>query len=161
MFLVLSGLAACKSADNGSSLSVQRRAAIADSLRHMIVAAYDMRDTSGFASRLISLYSDSGRIVSATAGRASASRDTLEQGIRWFWENVGRNMREPRWTWGPMFIDVLSPDAAVVTATYRVPHTTPNGQPHVIGGAWTAVFERRGGRWGIIQEHLSDLPASP
>jgi hypothetical protein len=30
--------------------------------------------------------------------------------------------------------------------------------PHVIGGAWTAVFEKRGGRWYVIQEHLSDLP---
>jgi hypothetical protein len=30
--------------------------------------------------------------------------------------------------------------------------------PHVIGGAWTAVFANRGGRWVIVQEHLSDAP---
>jgi hypothetical protein len=30
------------------------------------------------------------------------------------------------------------------------------GMSHVIGGAWTAVFQKRGGRWVIIQEHLSD-----
>jgi hypothetical protein len=30
--------------------------------------------------------------------------------------------------------------------------------PHVIGGAWTAVFQRRGRRWVIVQEHLSDAP---
>jgi hypothetical protein len=30
----------------------------------------------------------------------------------------------------------------------------------VIAGAWTAAFERRGGRWVIVQEHLSDLPAT-
>jgi hypothetical protein len=30
---------------------------------------------------------------------------------------------------------------------------------HVIGGAWTAVFQKRGGRWVIIQEHLSDVPS--
>ena len=57
-----------------------------------------------------------------------------------------------------MFVDVLGPDAAVLTTTYRVPHRTPRGDPHVIAGAWTAVFERRGGKWVIIQEHLSDLP---
>jgi hypothetical protein len=53
---------------------------------------------------------------------------------------------------------VLSPDAAVMTATYRVPHLTPRNQPHVIAGAWTAVFVRRDGRWMIVQEHLSDVP---
>jgi hypothetical protein len=31
----------------------------------------------------------------------------------------------------------------------------------VIGGAWTAVFQKRGDRWYVIQEHLSDLPAMP
>ena len=57
-----------------------------------------------------------------------------------------------------MHVDVLAPDAAVVTTTYRVPHLTPAGQPHVIAGAWTAVFQRRDGRWVIVQEHLSDMP---
>ena len=27
-----------------------------------------------------------------------------------------------------------------------------------IGGAWTAAFVNRGGRWVVIQEHLSDAP---
>jgi len=52
----------------------------------------------------------------------------------------------------------LSPNAAVMTATYHVPHLTPRNEPHTIGGAWTAVFEKRGARWYIVQEHLSDLP---
>src|SRR5258705_4529710 len=41
---------------------------------------------------------------------------------RTFWDNVGKNMRDPKWTWGDMHFDVLAPDAAVVTSTYRVPH---------------------------------------
>ncbi|MFN2398498.1 MAG: DUF4440 domain-containing protein [Gemmatimonadaceae bacterium] len=153
----ISLVGACRGAGT-PALSAAERVAIADSLRQRLVAAYDFSDTAGFVSRLMSLYPDSGRIVSANGGRASASRDTLEQGIRWFWENVGRNMREPSWTWDTMYVDVLSRDAAVITAIYRVPHMTPAGQPHVIGGAWTAVFARRGGEWTIVQEHLSDLP---
>jgi hypothetical protein len=31
---------------------------------------------------------------------------------------------------------------------------------HVIGGAWTAVFQKRGGRWVVIQEHLSDVQSN-
>ncbi|MEP6509685.1 MAG: hypothetical protein ABJC63_15770, partial [Gemmatimonadales bacterium] len=40
------------------------------------------------------------------------------------------------------------------------PHINPRGMPHVIGGAWTALFVNRGGHWVVIQEHLSDVPAT-
>jgi hypothetical protein len=65
----------------------------------------------------MSLYPDSGRVISASAGAVTASRDTLEAGIRAFWDNVGRNIRNPKWLWGQMHVDVLSPEAAVVTVT--------------------------------------------
>jgi hypothetical protein len=67
-------------------------------------------------------------------------------------------MREPRWEWDTTHVDVLAPDAAVLTGVYRIPHRTPRGEPHVVGGVWTAVFALREGRWVIIQEHLSDAP---
>ena len=60
-----------------------------------------------------------------------------------------------------MNVGVLAPDAAVMTSTYRVSHLTPIGTNHVIGGAWTSVFQKRGGRWVIIQEHLSDGQSNP
>ena len=70
-------------------------------------------------------------------------------------------MRNPRWEWTAMFIDVLSPDATVLTASYRIPHLTPRNTAHVIAGAWTAAFVRRAGKWVVIQEHLSDVPQGP
>jgi hypothetical protein len=91
----------------------------------------------------------------------TTTRDSLESQIRWFWENVGRNMQGPEWIWEGAWVDVLSRDAAVLTTHYRVPHLTPAGAPHEIGGAWTAVFVRRDGRWVVVQEHLSDVPAEP
>jgi hypothetical protein len=134
------------------------RRAIADTLRTLIVNAYDIEKPGDAVARLMSLYPDSGRVISASGGRVTTSRDSLEAGIRAFWTYVGRNMQQPKWEWGPMLVDVLAPDAAALTTTYRVPHLTPRGEPHVIAGAWTAVFQRRAGRWVIIQEHLSDLP---
>jgi ketosteroid isomerase-like protein len=142
-------------------VSDTQRRAIADTLRTLIVNAYDLSKPGDAVSRLMSLYPERGQVISASGGQVSTSRDSLEAGIRAFWDNVGRNMRDPKWTWGPMHVDVLAPDAAVVTTTYRVPHLTPRGMPHVIAGAWTAVFQRRGGRWMIVQEHLSDVPESP
>jgi hypothetical protein len=43
----------------------------------------------------------------------------------------------------------------VLSGTWSIPHIAPNDQPHVIRGAWTAVFRRIGGEWLIVAEHLS------
>lgn len=154
--LLLCLLGACSS----NSVSSSERQAIVDSLTRQVKAAYDVTKPN-LEQRLLSLYPESGRVVSASAGQIIASRDTLAMGIKAFWENVGANMRQPQWIWDQMLFDVLSPTAAVMTATYHVPHFTPRNEPHTIAGAWTAVFEKRGGRWYVIQEHLSDLPAMP
>jgi ketosteroid isomerase-like protein len=156
----LSLLAACSPAGT-REVPAAERAAIADTLRSLLVGAYDLSKPGDAVARLMSLYPDSGRVVSASGGQVSTSRDSLKAELAAFWENVGRNMRNPKWTWGQMHVDVLAPDAAVLTTTYSVPHLTPAGQPHVIAGAWTAVFQRRAGRWVIVQEHLSDLPPTP
>ena len=139
------------------TLSAAERQAIADSLARQVKAAYDLSKPD-VEHRLLSLYPDTGRVVSAASGQVLTSRDTIAMGIKAFWENIGVNMRQPRWIWDKMIFDVLSPNAAVMTATYHVPHLTPSNMPHVIGGAWTAVFQKRGDRWYIVQEHLSDLP---
>jgi hypothetical protein len=148
---------ACQPA-SGARLDPARRQQIADTLAAMIRSAYDLK-SNDVVGRFMSLYPDSGRVISASGGRVTTTRDSLEAGIKSFVQYVGRNMRDPTWIWGTPQVDVLAPDAAVVTTTYRVPHRTPAGEPHVIAGAWTAVFAKRGTRWVIVQEHLSDIPA--
>lgn len=153
-------LGACGSRTEAPMTDAERKA-IADSLRTMIVSAYDLTTPGDAVARMMSLYPPSGNVVSASGGRLSVSRDSLEAGIRAFWQYVGQNMRDPKWTWDDMRVDVLARDAAVVTATYHVPHRTPRGEPHTIGGALTVAFQRRGGRWSVVQEHLSDLASLP
>jgi ketosteroid isomerase-like protein len=143
----------------GRPLSAAEKSAIADSLRTMVVSAYDLSKPDPVAS-LMSLYPGDS-LVSASAGTVVRTRGELEQQVKTFWNYVGVNMQKPRWEWTSMNIDVLSRDAAAMTSTYRIPHMTPQGTPHLLGGAWTAVFARRGGRWVIVQEHLSDAPSSP
>jgi ketosteroid isomerase-like protein len=140
-------------------LSATQKKVIADSLTKLVVAAYDLSKPDAVAG-LMSLYPDDS-LVSASGGGVVRTRLELEQQIKTFWTYVGSRMQKPRWEWTSMTIDVLSPDAAVMTSTYRIPHATPQGKPHVLGGAWTAVFAKRGGRWVIVQEHLSDAPSSP
>jgi hypothetical protein len=149
-------IAACGS----STLTAADRRVIADSLARQVRAAYDLSKPD-VAQRMLSLYPPAGPVVSASAGRMITSRDTLAMGIKAFWDNVGVNMRQPRWIWDEMVVDVLAPNAAIMTATYHIPHLNPHNEPHVIAGAWTAAFEKRGSRWYVVQEHLSDVPPVP
>lgn len=141
-------------------LTPERRQEIAARIEREVRDAYDL-SRPGVEGRLLSLYADTGRLVSAAGGQMLTSRDSLFAGIRYFWENVGANMQNPRWIWDRMVVDVVAPDVAVMTATYHIPHLNPRGQPHVLGGAWTAVFVERDGQWKIVDEHLSDLPQLP
>ena len=140
-------------------MSAGDKKAIADTLRELVVNAYDLSRPDPVKS-LMSLYPDSGRVISASGGVITTTRPQLEQGIKAFWTYVGQNMKNAKWDWTSMNVDVLARDAAVMTSTYRIPHLTPTGMNHVIGGAWTAVFQKRGGRWVVIQEHLSDVQSN-
>jgi hypothetical protein len=138
-------------------VSADQRKAVSDSLRHLVINVYDLSKPN-VVNRLMSLYPATGPVYSTSAGHVSTTRAELRNQIATFWQYVGSNMRNPKWEWTSMYFDVLAPDAAVMTATYRIPHINPHGMPHVIGGAWTAVFVNRGGHWVVIQEHLSDAP---
>lgn len=147
----------CRQAPD-SSLSADQRRAIATEIERRVKTAYDL-GASDVLGGMLSLYPDDGPVYSASGGAVTTTRDSLEAAVRQFWNYVGRNMRQPKWEWIAMYIDVLSPASAVMTAKYRVPHLTPAGRPHVIGGAWTAVFAKRNGEWVIVHEHLSDSPS--
>lgn len=139
-------------------LTTAQRDRIRVEIEQTLREAYDLSKPN-LSDRMLALYPKGSRVVSANTGRVMASRDSLERGIRYFWDNVGVNMRNPRWVWDRFYVDALSPTAAVVTATYRIPHRNPRNEPHELGGAMTMVFEKRDGRWVILQEHLSDIPA--
>ncbi len=141
-------------------VSAEQRKAISDSLATLVTETYDLSKPNP-VQRMMSLYPTSGPVYSTSSGHISTTRAELQSQIETFWKYVGSNMRNPKWEWTAMHVDVLSPDAAVMTASYRIPHRTPMNMEHVIGGAWTAVFVNRGGRWVVVQEHLSDLPQTP
>lgn len=158
LLLVAAVLASCGSPSD--ELTEAQRTAISSEVETVLRDAYDLSKPN-VGERMLALYGKTGRVVSATGGRVSESRDSLEAGIRYFWDNVGVNMKQPKWEWGRFYVDVLSPTAAVVTATYTIPHLNPSNQPHLLGGAMTAALVKRDGRWVIVQEHLSDLPQTP
>jgi hypothetical protein len=153
IWICLAAVLGCASTD----MSEFQQAAVRNEVQAALRDAYDLSKPD-VEQRMLSLYPATGRVVSASAGRITTSRDTLENGIRYFWQAVGVNMKGARWIWDTMYVDVITPTNAVVTGRYHIPHKTPRGEDHVIAGAMTAVFTKRDGKWAIIQEHLSDVP---
>ena len=157
LLMLTAAASACRLDRREGYGEISEQAAITDSLTRIVKRAYDFSQPD-VVDRLLAIYPDTGRVVSASGGRVVTSRDSLDAGIRNFWATVGQNMQSPHTEWGPIHVDVPSTRAAVLTAQYTVPHRTPRGEPHVIGGAMTLVFAKQGTRWVVIQEHLSDLP---
>lgn len=158
LLLATAVISACRpNTPPAAALTSADSTAIADSLRTLVRGAYDL-SKGNVVDHMMSLYPSSGRVISTTAGRTTTSRDSLQTAVTAFWQGVGQYMQHPEWTWGTMHVDVLSPNSAAMSVQYTVPHWTDRGAPHVIGGAWTTVWEQREGRWEIIHEHLSDMP---
>lgn len=148
------GSSACS---NPEQLSAEARREISDSLQVLVAAAYDFSKPAAI-KRLVALYPDSGRVISAAAGHITATKPELQAEIVSFWQRVGQNMQGPTFQLGSVYVDVITRNAAVMTFSYAIPHTTPLGRRHTVSGAWTALWRRQEGRWMIVQEHLSDAP---
>ncbi len=150
--VVIFGLWAGSGCDQESAPPGQAR--LADTLKALIEQAYDF-SRPGVLERMADLYPDSGQVISASGGQMIESADSIRAGLTTFWETAGQHMREARWEWGRIRVEQLGPDAAVLTGLWSIPHIAPTGRPHVIRGAWTAVFRRFPDGWKIVQEHLS------
>lgn len=160
VLFALAALACAPAPDEAQDIAAPDAAAtqaLRDTLTRRIAEAYDFTRPD-VVQRMSALYPDTGRVISASGGYVTTTADSLRQGLADFWANVGVNMSDPTWEWGDTHLDRLSDDAAVLTATWSIPHIAPTGNPHTIRGAWTAVFRRMNGEWKIIQEHLSVPP---
>ena len=144
-------LGACAGPDTRPDVD---RMALTDTLTALIESAYDF-ETPGTLERMNALYASSEGVVSASGGRITVSADSVRQGVARFWESAGQNMRNARWVWGQVYVEPLGSEGGVLTSTWSIPHIAPDGQPHVIEGAWPAVFQRLDGDWKIVHEHLS------
>lgn len=64
-------------------------------------------------------------------------------------------------TWDEMIIDVLSAEAAAVTATFRWSSRDTSGIRTDLQGVWTAVWVREDQRWQIRARHESFMAGTP
>jgi len=74
---------------SAADMSAAEKKAIADSLKKLVVNAYDLSKPDPVKS-LMSLYPTEGRVISASGGVVTTTRPQLEQGIKAFWTYVGQ-----------------------------------------------------------------------
>ena len=82
----IAGLAACS---RTPARAPAANAAVADTLERLVRAAYDIGAPGDVVARLVSLYPDSGRVISATGGQVATTRAQVVTGVRTFWESAG------------------------------------------------------------------------
>jgi uncharacterized protein (TIGR02246 family) len=134
---------------------VEAQSALGDTVRQQAerfiaaLAAHDIDQFVGlFAGEPDFIYVDGGRIYLDRAALRNA-------GARFVGSIKTFNAK-----WDPTKILVLGPDGAVFTGVMQVQAADTTGKviwPN--GKIWTLVYQRRGGRWLIVQAQEATVPA--
>lgn len=139
-------LGACQPAESGQ-VTAEQEQAIADTLRSLVAevdAAWSRLEPGPY----LAYYSDD---VHFYYQGSHLPRKKFEQVVR---QQMGAHqefsteMMEPR-------VEVLGPDAGVVSFRYEATAVDTAGSSQQLTAAVTAVFERRDGEWKIVQAHES------
>jgi uncharacterized protein (TIGR02246 family) len=93
--------------------------------------------------------------IVASHGSLYPSFDRFAEDTRAFYGNL-RHVHLA--VWDDMYVQVLSADAAVLTATVRWSSTDNAGVRTDLKGVWTAVFVQNAGCWRIRARHESFGP---
>lgn len=126
-----------------------QKAAVGDTIRaeaEKMITALAARDVNQLAGLFTSdpdfVYVDNGRIYPDNAALKAAATP--------FFGRIGKAGGR----WDPAHVLVLGPNAGAFTGVFRAEMTDTAGAPlWTDGKIWTFVYERRGGRWQIVQAH--------
>lgn len=125
-----------------------QRAAVADTLRQetdAFIAAFNRMDPTVFVDQVANIESF------AESGTLYPSRDSLTSQVRGFVAGI----RGLDVGWEQVHVTVLAADAGVVSGTFHENVVDKAGKTTKLHGAWTGVYQRRDGKWGIVQAHES------
>jgi hypothetical protein len=150
----------CQFASSGSpSLTAVRTAAVQDGVRtFMRSVAHDISQEGPSAWRRH--FADSPSFFMASEGHlVFPNSASATAGI----QDVARSIKQIELRWGDdLRIDPLTPDLAVVAASYHEVQVMADGVRVNETGFFTGIAERQGGRWQFRNAHWSVAgPASP
>jgi ketosteroid isomerase-like protein len=132
-----------------------QQSAVADSIRRQadrFVAAIASRDIDQF----VGLFAPEPDFIYIDAGNTYPDRAALRKAGAGFFGRIKTFSGK----WDPVKLLVTGPDAGVFTGRLHVEGADTAGTaiwPN--GKIWTLVYQRRGGKWLIVQAHEANVPA--
>ena len=149
-------LAACSMSK--PPLDEMQRTALADSIEQWVAGPYVAVYQHPNVDSILAFYASGAELASAENGMVFPSYDSIVATTRAFW---GRPGITAHFTVGGAHVNVLSREAAVVTAKVTGAVRDSAGVETPMGVAWTAVLQRAGSGWKIVAEHASSPPPAP
>ncbi len=124
-------------------------AAVGDTIRmeaDRVIAALASRQVDSLAD----LFTRDADFVYVDNGRIYPDNAALKAAATPFFSRLGRAGGR----WDPAHVVVLGPDAGAFTGFFRADMADTAGAPlWTDGKIWTFVYQRRAGRWQIVQAH--------
>jgi ketosteroid isomerase-like protein len=140
-------------------LDEMQRTALADSIEQWVAGPYLAVFQHPNADSILAFYGSGADLAVAENGMVYPSYDSIVAATRAFW---GRPGLTAHYTLGGAHVNVLSREAAVVTAMLTGGVRDSAGVETPMSVAWTAVLQRAGsGGWKIMAEHASWPPPAP
>jgi ketosteroid isomerase-like protein len=133
--------------------TAQQRAAITDTVKDLankLFEAENRRDADVFMAQS----SDDPDFRYISSGNLFPSKDSLSRSAH---ARV-KSLKSLTYTLKQSGVTVLSPDAAVFTGAYDETAVDSTGKSQTFRDGWTAVYQRRNGKWKIIHGHFSRAP---
>jgi ketosteroid isomerase-like protein len=128
--------------------------AVADSIRRQadrFIAALASKDIDQF----VSLFTTSPDFIYVDAGNIYPDPPALRKAGAGFFSRIKTFNAK----WDPEKIVVLGPDGGAFTGVLKVDATDTADKPiWPLGKIWTLVYQRRAGKWQIIQAHEANIP---
>ena len=139
----------------GQELSAGQRAAVADTIR---IQADRLIGTIGHIDRFMELFTTEPDLVYVDNGRIYPNRAALAKAAGGFFTRV----RSTGGTWDPAHVLPLSSSSGAFTGIFRPQMVDTSGAAlWTEGKIWTFVYQRRGGKWVIVQAHEINAKPAP
>lgn len=142
-------VAGCAPAESGR-MSAEQEQALADTLRALteqVDAVWEQLEPEPYLTH----YSDDAHFYYEGSGLPRKKFEAVVRKEMAAYEKFSTEMMSPQ-------VEVLGPDAGVVSFRYRGEAVDTAGSTEQLTAAVTVVFERRNGEWKIVQAHESFPP---
>ena len=130
--------------------------AIADTITQLFAGIAEAT-TALDVDRLLAYYEKSEGLTYVAQGRVIRSHDAFSDVL----DAQLRALRGADLRWLDTYVDVLSGDVAVATATYEFTATLPDGGSVPTTGTYMCIYVRREGRWQVRYSAHSFPPRQP